>query len=128
MDGAALPAACSHQVDRFLGGEKSSAALLFSGLFLGLVGIAFTILGWKHNNLNISFDWTQLSDLSHTSGVTHDAPVTSSELPPHYDTLCTDNRTPENAGTSARSPKSPEVCSEAETSPPAYEDIYPSTN
>ncbi|XP_055010137.1 transmembrane protein 174 [Boleophthalmus pectinirostris] len=193
---AAVPAASTHQGNQFLISEKSSAALMFLGIFLGLVGIAFTTLGWQKYNLTTILDWTQLLDpilisvggtfmltsvlklvmscasqneditesarhsftLNHqivlhngvtcipasnnfrqpelgpSSTVLHDAPVTPSEPPPQYDTLYTDNRAPEGSQANVRSQKTlEEVHSEAETSPtcespPAYEDIYPSTN
>lgn len=40
--------------------DKAGATLLFSGIFLGLVGITFTVMGWiKYQGLS-HFEWTQL--------------------------------------------------------------------
>lgn len=40
--------------------DKAGATLLFSGVFLGLVGITFTIIGWiKYQGVS-HFEWTQL--------------------------------------------------------------------
>lgn len=40
--------------------DKAGATLLFSGIFLGLVGITFTIMGWiKYQGVS-HFEWTQL--------------------------------------------------------------------
>ncbi|XP_064164889.1 transmembrane protein 174 [Anguilla rostrata] len=44
-------------------GDKAGATLLFSGVFLGLVGIACTVMGWMNYNISTSsksFEWTQL--------------------------------------------------------------------
>ncbi|KAF4113195.1 hypothetical protein G5714_005740 [Onychostoma macrolepis] len=41
-------------------GDKAGAMLLFSGLFLGLVGMTFTAMGWTKYNSSHSYDWTQL--------------------------------------------------------------------
>uniref|UniRef100_A0A8C5QQA7 Transmembrane protein 174 n=1 Tax=Leptobrachium leishanense TaxID=445787 RepID=A0A8C5QQA7_9ANUR len=41
-------------------GDKAGATLLFSGLFLGLVGITFTVMGWINREASSSFEWTQL--------------------------------------------------------------------
>ncbi|XP_041424699.1 transmembrane protein 174 isoform X2 [Xenopus laevis] len=40
-------------------GDKTGATLLFSGIFLGLVGITFTVLGWIKTE-QFHFEWTQL--------------------------------------------------------------------
>ncbi|XP_029430668.1 transmembrane protein 174 [Rhinatrema bivittatum] len=41
-------------------GDKAGATLLFSGVFLGLVGITFTVMGWiKYEGIAL-FEWTQL--------------------------------------------------------------------
>ncbi|XP_015704288.1 transmembrane protein 174 [Coturnix japonica] len=41
-------------------GDKAGATLLFSGVFLGLVGITFTVMGWiKYDGLT-HLEWTQL--------------------------------------------------------------------
>ncbi|OCT98639.1 hypothetical protein XELAEV_18010875mg [Xenopus laevis] len=39
--------------------DKTGATLLFSGIFLGLVGITFTVLGWIKSE-RFHFEWTQL--------------------------------------------------------------------
>nr|XP_004651597.2 transmembrane protein 174 [Jaculus jaculus] len=40
--------------------DKAGATLLFSGVFLGLVGITFTVMGWiKYQGVS-HFEWTQL--------------------------------------------------------------------
>uniref|UniRef100_A0A8D0BQL6 Transmembrane protein 174 n=1 Tax=Salvator merianae TaxID=96440 RepID=A0A8D0BQL6_SALMN len=40
--------------------DKAGATLLFSGVFLGLVGMTFTVMGWvKHEGMQ-RFDWTQM--------------------------------------------------------------------
>ncbi|XP_053555681.1 transmembrane protein 174 [Bombina bombina] len=41
-------------------GDKAGATLLFSGIFLGLVGITFTVMGWIRHNGLANFEWTQL--------------------------------------------------------------------
>uniref|UniRef100_A0A8C7JMX7 Transmembrane protein 174 n=1 Tax=Oncorhynchus kisutch TaxID=8019 RepID=A0A8C7JMX7_ONCKI len=43
-------------------GEKTGATLLFSGIFLDLVGMTFKVMGWLKYNVNRSFEWTQLLD------------------------------------------------------------------
>ncbi|XP_030643365.1 transmembrane protein 174 [Chanos chanos] len=40
--------------------DKAGATLLFSGIFLGLVGMTFTAMGWVNYDINQSFEWTQL--------------------------------------------------------------------
>ncbi|XP_066097515.1 transmembrane protein 174 [Saccopteryx bilineata] len=40
--------------------DKAGATLLFSGIFLGLVGLTFTVMGWiKYQGVS-HFEWTQL--------------------------------------------------------------------
>ncbi|XP_040841809.1 transmembrane protein 174 [Ochotona curzoniae] len=40
--------------------DKAGATLLFSGVFLGLVGLTFTVMGWiKYQGVS-HFEWTQL--------------------------------------------------------------------
>ncbi|XP_034781267.2 transmembrane protein 174-like [Acipenser ruthenus] len=41
-------------------GDKAGATLLFSGVFLGLVGITFTVMGWIKYDGSTYFEWTQL--------------------------------------------------------------------
>ncbi|XP_044302486.1 transmembrane protein 174-like isoform X4 [Varanus komodoensis] len=40
--------------------DKAGATLLFSGIFLGIVGITFTVMGWVKYEGVIRFVWTQL--------------------------------------------------------------------
>ncbi|XP_061464702.1 transmembrane protein 174, partial [Rhineura floridana] len=40
--------------------DKAGATLLFSGAFLGLVGITFTVMGWAKYEDAIRFEWIQL--------------------------------------------------------------------
>ncbi|XP_062984706.1 transmembrane protein 174 [Elgaria multicarinata webbii] len=40
--------------------DKAGATLLFSGVFLGIVGITFTVMGWVKYEGVIRFVWTQL--------------------------------------------------------------------
>ncbi|XP_036832436.1 transmembrane protein 174 [Oncorhynchus mykiss] len=39
---------------------RSGATLMFSGIFLGLVGMTFTDMGWLKYSVSCSFKWTQL--------------------------------------------------------------------
>uniref|UniRef100_W5MYZ2 Transmembrane protein 174 n=1 Tax=Lepisosteus oculatus TaxID=7918 RepID=W5MYZ2_LEPOC len=41
-------------------GDKAGATLLFSGVFLGLVGLTFTVMGWISYDSSKDFEWTQL--------------------------------------------------------------------
>ncbi|NWS68609.1 TM174 protein, partial [Crotophaga sulcirostris] len=41
-------------------GDKAGATLLFSGVFLGLVGITFTVMGWIKYDGVTHLEWTQL--------------------------------------------------------------------
>lgn len=41
-------------------GDKAGATLLFSGVFLGLVGMTFTAMGWTNYNVSRIFEWTRL--------------------------------------------------------------------
>ncbi|NXG30387.1 TM174 protein, partial [Dromaius novaehollandiae] len=41
-------------------GDKAGATLLFSGVFLGLVGITFTVMGWIKYEGITHLEWTQL--------------------------------------------------------------------
>uniref|UniRef100_A0A8C4H8F9 Transmembrane protein 174 n=1 Tax=Dicentrarchus labrax TaxID=13489 RepID=A0A8C4H8F9_DICLA len=54
------PARNPRQSDSLLDSEKTGAALLFSGLFLTLVGITFTAMGWQHYLTNPTVEWIQL--------------------------------------------------------------------
>ncbi|KAG8598539.1 hypothetical protein GDO81_002646 [Engystomops pustulosus] len=40
--------------------NKASATLLFSGLFLGLVGITFTVMGWIKHEESQGIGWTKM--------------------------------------------------------------------
>ncbi|KAL7834645.1 hypothetical protein SRHO_G00288920 [Serrasalmus rhombeus] len=41
-------------------GDKAGSTLLFSGIFLSLVGMTFTAMGWINYEVSASFEWTQL--------------------------------------------------------------------
>ncbi|XP_066509253.1 transmembrane protein 174 [Hoplias malabaricus] len=41
-------------------GDKAGATLLFSGIFLSLVGMTFTVIGWINYEVSNSFEWQQL--------------------------------------------------------------------
>ncbi|XP_026526266.1 transmembrane protein 174 [Notechis scutatus] len=40
--------------------DKAGTALLFSGIFLGVIGITFTVIGWVKYEDVIHFEWTRL--------------------------------------------------------------------
>ncbi|CAK6963629.1 transmembrane protein 174 [Scomber scombrus] len=54
------PPPLPRQSDSLLDGEKTGATLLFSGVFITLVGITFTTMGWQRYQDNLSFEWPQL--------------------------------------------------------------------
>uniref|UniRef100_A0A3B4Z1H4 Transmembrane protein 174 n=1 Tax=Stegastes partitus TaxID=144197 RepID=A0A3B4Z1H4_9TELE len=43
-----------------LDSEKIGVTLLFSGVFLALVGVTFTAMGWQHLHKNPKYEWTQM--------------------------------------------------------------------
>ncbi|XP_069370383.1 transmembrane protein 174 [Paralichthys olivaceus] len=57
---ADAPAPRPRQSDIFLDVEKAGITLLLSGVFLALVGVAFTAMAWQRYQSNSSFEWTQL--------------------------------------------------------------------
>ncbi len=54
------PAPRSCQSDSLLDDKKTGATLLFTGVFLALVGVIFTTTGWRRYLANPTFEWTQL--------------------------------------------------------------------
>ncbi|XP_073333664.1 transmembrane protein 174 [Pagrus major] len=46
--------------DTLLDRVKFGAALFFTGLFVELVGVIFTVTGWEHYRTNPIFKWTQV--------------------------------------------------------------------
>uniref|UniRef100_A0A665W801 Transmembrane protein 174 n=1 Tax=Echeneis naucrates TaxID=173247 RepID=A0A665W801_ECHNA len=56
----AVPAPPPLQSDSLLDAKKTGWVLLFSGLLLALLGVAFTIMGWYRYQASSRFDWTQL--------------------------------------------------------------------
>lgn len=53
------PHHCSRDVS-VLDGEKTGTTLLFTGVFLAIVGVIFTTMGWHNYLSNPTFEWTQL--------------------------------------------------------------------
>lgn len=56
-DDAALP---PRQSNSLLDGEKTGAVLLFSGLFLALVGVTFTAMGGQYYQVNFTLLWVHM--------------------------------------------------------------------
>lgn len=55
-----LPTPSPSQANAVSDGEKTGATLLFSGIFLGLVGMTFTAMGWLNYDVSHSLEWTQM--------------------------------------------------------------------
>lgn len=46
--------------DTLLDRMKFGATLFFTGIFIDLVGVVFTVTGWEHYRANSTFEWTQI--------------------------------------------------------------------
>ncbi|CAJ1070362.1 transmembrane protein 174 isoform X1 [Xyrichtys novacula] len=55
-----LPALYPYLSEGVLEGRKAGAALMFSGVFLALLGIALTAMGWQYYKAKPEFEWIQL--------------------------------------------------------------------
>ncbi|XP_069818917.1 transmembrane protein 174 [Dendropsophus ebraccatus] len=61
LDGFSLPPYTNSQPDvQVSEGDKAGATLLFSGFFMGLIGITLTIIAWIKRDWNQQLGWAQM--------------------------------------------------------------------